>query len=88
MRSESRGKFSQHKQSPNELIFTWTKRVMGPLLSTSKISPFLVPTRMWPWPRDMARMEGLSSNSSPVKSMNYGAVRKDGKNKGQDGTFS
>lgn len=50
---------------------TWTSRVMGPLLSTSKISPFLVPTRMWPWPRDMARMEGLSSKSNPAESMNY-----------------
>lgn len=42
--------------------------MIGPLLSTSKISPFFVPTRMWPWPRDMARMEGLSSRSSPVES--------------------
>lgn len=50
---------------------TWTSRVMGPLLSTSKISPFLVPTRMWPWPKDMARMEGLSSKSNPVECMNY-----------------
>lgn len=50
---------------------TWTSRVMGPLLSTSKISPFLVPTRMWPWPRDMARMEGLSSKSNPVECMIY-----------------
>lgn len=40
---------------------------MGPLLSTSKISPFLVPTKMWPWPSDMARMEGLSSKSNPVE---------------------
>ena len=52
------------------LYLTWTSKVMGPLLSTSKISPFLVPTRMWPWPRDMARMEGLSSKSNPAESMN------------------
>lgn len=50
-------------------FLTWTSRVMGPLLSTSKISPFLVPTRMWPWPRDMARMEGLSSKSNPAESV-------------------
>ena len=60
----------------NQLIvlywyLTWTRRVMGPLLSTSRISPFLVPTRMCPWPRDMARIEGLSSRSNPVKCMNY-----------------
>lgn len=44
---------------------TWTSRVIGPLLSISSISPFLVPTRMCPCPRLMARMEGLSSKSKP-----------------------
>lgn len=48
-------------------LLTWTSRVMGPLLSTSRISPFLVPTRMWPWPRDMARIEGLSSKRRPAE---------------------
>lgn len=52
-----------------DFFLTWTSRVIGPLLSTSKISPFLVPTRMWPWPRDMARMEGLSSKSNPAESV-------------------
>ena len=47
------------------LSHTCTSKVMGPLLSISSISPFLVPTRMCPCPRVMARMDGLSSSSSP-----------------------
>ena len=49
------------------ITHTWTSRVIGPLLSISSISPFLVPTRICPCPRVMARMEGLSSSSSPAQ---------------------
>lgn len=47
---------------------TWTSTVMGPLLSISRISPFLVPSRMCPCPSVMALMDGLSSSSRPVDS--------------------
>lgn len=45
---------------------TWTSTVMGPLLSISRISPFLVPSRMCPCPSVMALMDGLSSRSRPA----------------------
>ena len=39
-------------------FLTCVSRVMGPALSTSKISPFLVPTRIFPWPRTIALIAG------------------------------
>lgn len=53
------------KKSAHQHSSTWTRRVIGPLLSTSNISPFFVPTKIWPCPNDMARIDGLSSKSRP-----------------------
>ena len=50
------------------LPLTCARMVMGPALSTSRISPFMVPTSILPWPSTMARTAGVFMVSMPFDS--------------------